>query len=299
MTQSEIKSHNSPGKKIRRRSQFVEVWRRFCKNRLAMVGLFLLIIFILIAVFADVLFDYDAVVVKQNVKERLQGPSAGHWFGTDELGRDILARIVHGSRISLVVGIIAVGLAVLVGCPLGAIAGYYGGKLDNAIMRVMDICLSLPQMLLAITIVAALGSSILNLMIAIGISTMPQFARVTRSAVISVKNSDYIEAARVIGANDKTIILKHIIPNALAPILVHATLRVGLTIIATASLSFIGLGVQAPRPEWGAMLAGGRSFLRDAIHICLFPGMAIFLTVLALNFVGDGLRDSLDPRLKK
>lgn len=283
----------------KRRSMFLEVWRRFRKDKLAMLGLVLLLIFFLIAIFADVLFDYDEVVIKQHTSERLQGPSKAHPFGTDELGRDILARLVHGARISLVVGIVAVGFSVIVGCPLGAIAGYYGGKLDSIIMRIMDVFLSLPQMLLAITIVAAMGSSIFNLMIAIGISTMPQFARVTRSAVLSVKNSDYIEAARAIGADNRTIIVKHIIPNSLAPIIVHATLRVGLSIIATASLSFIGLGVQAPRPEWGAMLSGGRTYLRDAVHICLFPGMAIFLTVLSLNLVGDGLRDALDPRLKK
>lgn len=286
-------------KQLKKRSQTVEIWRRYKKNKLAMLGLVLLLVFAIVATFANVIFDYDKIVIKQNVKERLQGPSKAHWFGTDELGRDVLARIVYGSRISLVVGVVAVFIAVAIGCPFGALAGYYGGRLDHFIMRIMDVFLSIPQMLLAITIVAAMGSNIINLLIAMGISTMPQFARVTRSAVLSVKNSDYIEAAKAIGADDKTIILKHILPNSFAPILVHATLRVGLTIIATASMSFIGLGVQAPRPEWGAMLAGGRSYIRDAIHICFFPGMAIFLTVLALNFVGDGLRDSLDPRLKK
>jgi peptide/nickel transport system permease protein len=282
-----------------KRSQIAEIWRRFRKNRLAVAGLLILAALVCLALFADVLYDYDTVVIKQNIQARLQGPNATHPLGNDELGRDILARIVHGSRISLVVGLISVSIALVTGGTLGAIAGFYGGRIDNVIMRIMDIFLAMPSILLAITIVAALGSSMLNLMIAVGLSSMPTFARVVRSAVMSVRNQEFIESARTIGAKDFTIIWHHIIPNSLAPVIVMATLRVATAILATASLSFIGLGVQPPMPEWGAMLSGGRNYLRDAWHITFFPGLFIMITILALNIVGDGLRDALDPRLKK
>lgn len=285
-------------KKYKKKSQLGEVWRRLRKNKIAMLGLFIIIALILVAIFADVIADYDTVVIKQNIKDRLQGPSAEHIFGTDEYGRDIFARIVHGSRVSLYVGVISVGIALTIGGALGAIAGYFGGKLDSVIMRFMDILLAIPGILLAITIVSALGASMLNLMIAVGISNIPGFARIVRAAVLSVKDQEYIEAAKAIGVKNHTIILTHVLPNCMAPIIVQVTLKIATAILSTAGLSFIGLGIKPPAPEWGAMLSGGRGYIRDSGHIVLFPGLAIMITILALNLLGDGLRDALDPRLK-
>ncbi|TCO69344.1 ABC transporter permease [Marinisporobacter balticus] len=285
-------------KKAKKRSQIADVWKRLKKSPAAVIGIILIIIFILMAVFANYIADYQTDAIKMNVVNRLQSPNKDHWFGTDEFGRDIFARIVYGTRISLFVGLISVGIALTIGGTLGAIAGYYGGKIDNMIMRVLDVLLAIPTILLAITIVAALGASIMNLMIAVGISNIPGFARVVRASVLSVKDQEFIEAAKAIGARDHTIILKHVLPNSMAPIIVYATLKVATAIMATASLSFIGLGVAPPTPEWGSMLAGGRNYMRDSMHIVMFPGLAIVLTVLSLNLIGDGLRDALDPKLK-
>lgn len=285
-------------KKYKKRSQAGEVWRRLKKNKMALVGIAILLTFILAAIFADVIADYKTEVVKLNFKERLQEPSAKHWFGTDDLGRDIFARIIHGTRISLFVGSISVGIALTIGGTLGAVAGFFGGKFDNYIMRALDVLLAIPSILLAITIVAAMGASIVNLMVAVGISNIPGFARVVRAAVLSVKDQEYIEAAKAIGAKNHTIIIKHVLPNCLAPIIVYSTLKVATAIMATAGLSFIGLGVKPPAPEWGSMLADGRDFIRDKMYMVLFPGIAIMLTILSLNLLGDGLRDALDPRLK-
>lgn len=285
-------------KKYKKRSQAREVWRRLKKNKMALLGIFILALFITVAIFADFIADYKTEVIKLNIKERLQEPSPAHWFGTDEFGRDIFARIVHGTRISLFVGTISVGIALTFGGTLGAISGYFGGKFDNVIMRALDIILAIPSILLAITIVSALGASIINLMIAVGISNIPGFARVVRAAVLSVKDQEYIEAAKAIGAKNHTIIIKHVLPNCLAPIIVYSTLKVATAIMATAGLSFIGLGVKPPAPEWGSMLSGGRAFIRDKMYMVLFPGLAIMVTILSLNLLGDGLRDALDPRLK-
>lgn len=285
--------------KKRKRSQMTEIWRRMHRNRLAMFGLVIVSILIIIAIFANQIADYNTVAIKQNVVERLQGPSAEHWAGTDEFGRDIFARLVHGARISLLVGVVAVCIALVTGGILGAIAGYFGGTVDNIIMRIMDIFLSIPILLLAIMIVAALGSSMLNLMIAIGLASMPTFARIVRASVLSVKDQEFVEAARAIGAKNNHIILRHIMPNCLSPIIVQATLRVATAILSTASLSFISLGIQAPAPEWGAMLASGRAYIRDAPHIVIIPGLLIMITILSLNLLGDGLRDALDPKLKR
>lgn len=283
----------------KKRSQWREVWRMLKKNKMALLGLGILVILVLLALFADVIADYDTVVIKQNLANRLKGPSAEHWLGTDEFGRDIFARIVHGARVSLRVGIIAVSISIICGGILGAIAGYYGGLLDNVIMRAMDIFLAVPSILLAIAIVSALGPSIINLMIAISISSIPRYARIVRASVLSIRDQEFIEAARAIGASNTRIIFRHIIPNSLAPVIVQGTLGVASAILSTAGLSFIGLGIQPPAPEWGSMLSGGRQYLRYAWWVTTFPGVAIMITILSLNLLGDGLRDALDPRLKQ
>lgn len=283
----------------KKRSMSSEIWHRLCRNKPAMLGLVILIILVLCALFADVIADYETKVIAQNLSERLQGPSAEHWFGTDEFGRDIFARLVHGARVSLRVGLISVTVSLVIGGALGAFAGYYGGRVDNIIMRIMDIFLAVPSILLAITIVAALGTSLVNVMLAIGISGVPNYARIVRAAVMGVKDQEFVESARAVGASSTTIIFREIIPNCMAPVIVQATLSVAGAILSTASLSFIGLGVQPPDPEWGAMLSSGRNFLRDAVHLTLFPGLAIVVTILSLNLLGDGLRDALDPRLKQ
>ena len=293
------KQEASTGAAVKKRGQFNEIWRRLKKNRMAMIGLGIVVFLVLISIFADLLFDYNAVVIKQNTSIRLQTPSAAHWLGTDEFGRDILARLVHGSRVSLSVGVVAVSIALLIGGSLGAIAGFYGGKIDNVIMRIMDIFLAVPSLLLSITIVSALGPSIFNLMLAIAISSVPGYARIVRASVLTVKDQEFVEAAKCIGANNFEIISSHILPNCMAPIIVQVSLKVASAILSTSGLSFLGLGVKAPTPEWGAMLSGGRAYLRNAPHLTVFPGIAIIITILSLNLLGDGLRDALDPKLKK
>lgn len=283
----------------KKRSQWREVWRMLKKNKMALLGLGILVILVLLALFADVIADYDTVVIKQNLANRLKGPSAEHWLGTDEFGRDIFARLIHGARVSLKVGIIAVGISIVLGGILGALAGFYGGKIDNIIMRVMDVFLAVPSILLAIAIVSALGPSIINLMVAISISSVPRYARIVRASVLSIRDQEFVEAARAIGANNARIIFRHIIPNSLAPVIVQGTLGVASAILSTAGLSFIGLGIQPPAPEWGSMLSGGRQYLRYAWWVTTFPGVAIMITILSLNLLGDGLRDALDPRLKQ
>jgi peptide/nickel transport system permease protein len=279
------------------KSQLKGVWTRLKKDKLALIGLVILIILILMAIFANFIapYEYDT----QNLKNTFQSPSLKHLFGTDEFGRDIFSRIVYGSRISLQVGVIAVGIAVVIGGFLGAVAGYYSGKIDNVIMRIMDVLLSIPQMLLAISIVAALGNSLINLMVAVGVSSIPQYARIVRASVISIKNQEFVESARAIGSSDLRIIFKHVIPNCLAPVIVQATLGIGLAILTAAGLSFIGLGIKPPTPEWGAMLSGSRTYIRDYTYMTLFPGIAIVITIFAFNVLGDGLRDALDPKLKQ
>lgn len=291
---------NMDPKRKKKKSQAVVVWQRLKRNKMAVAGLVILALIVLIAVFADVLFDYETMAVMQNASNRLQPPSftSGHLLGTDEAGRDILARIVYGARVSLPVALATIVLAALIGGSLGALAGYGGKLADNVTMRIMDIFLAIPSTLLAIAIVAALGPSIQNMLIAITISNIPPFARIVRASVITIKNEEYIEAARAIGANDRRIVWKHIIPNATAPMIVQATMCIAGSILSIASLSFIGLGIQPPTPEWGSMLSSGRQFIRNAWWVCTYPGVAIMLTILSLNLLGDGLRDALDPKLK-
>lgn len=280
----------------KRRSQWLEVWRRLKKNKAAMAGLFIISLLVFAAIFAD--FIAPEGFDDQDLYRRFIPPGSNHFLGTDHLGRDIFSRIIYGSRISLQVGFIAVGIAAVTGGTLGAIAGYYGGKLDNTIMRLMDVLLAIPSILLAISIVAALGPGLVNVMIAVGIASIPSYARIVRASVLTIKDQEFVEAAKAIGANDFRIITKHILPNAMAPIIVQATLGVANAILSAAGLSFIGLGIQPPNPEWGAMLSAGRHYIRDYWHIATFPGLAIMLTIFSLNLFGDGLRDALDPRLK-
>lgn len=279
-------------------NQFKETFQRLCENKAALAGMVFLILLISVSICADFLFNYQETCVQQNIMERLQWPSWEHPFGTDEFGRDLLARVVHGSRISLSIGFTAVAFGLLVGGFLGTIAGYLGGWIDNIIMRACDVFLAVPMMLMAIVIVAALGASIINLVISLAIASVPTFARLVRSAVLTVRDMEYIEAAKAIGVKTPRTIVHYILPNCLGPIIVQTTLRIAATISNTAALSFLGLGVKAPQPEWGALLSSGREFIRDSGYLAFIPGLCIMLTILALNLLGDGLRDALDPRLK-
>lgn len=274
-----------------------DMWIRMRRNKLAMVGLFILIVLVLVAIFADQIAPYG--FAEQDLASQFQPPSAEHWFGTDDLGRDIFSRVVYGSRISLKVGFISVGIALVIGTLIGAVTGYYGGRIDIALMRFIDVLQSIPDILLAIAILAALGPGLANLMIAVGIAAIPGYARIVRSSVLSIRDMEFVEAAKANGSSDFRIILKHIIPNCMAPIIVQATLGVAYAIINAAGLSFIGLGLEPPTPEWGAMLSGGRDYIRDHWYMTIFPGLAIVTTIFALNVMGDGLRDALDPKLKR
>ena len=297
MSNASAKNVNAPAD-IKKKSQFVEVWKRLCRNKTAVLGLVIVALLTLMAILSPILIDYETQVIKTNYSEALQAPSANHWFGTDEMGRDILLRVMYGSTVSLSIGVVTVAVSLTVGLILGAAAGYFGGKTDMIIMRIMDIFLAIPGTLLAICIVASLGNSIPNLVIAQAVSSIPTFSRVVRGAVITARDADYVEAARAIGAKDATIIFHEVLPNSLAPIIVQTTLQVASVILSIAGLSFIGLGIPAPRPEWGAMLSGARAYIRDYSYMCLFPGLAIMTTILSLNLLEDGLRDALDPRLR-
>ncbi|HOF99689.1 MAG TPA: ABC transporter permease [Clostridia bacterium] len=286
-------------RQFRRKSYAQELWGRFVKNKTAVLGLAIFFVILMLAILAPLLADYNSVVIKLNVSERLQKPGAGHIFGTDELGRDIFARVIYGARNSLTISFISVAFALTLGGILGAISGYFGGVVDNGIMRVMDVFLCLPEILMALAFVAVFGTSIPNLIISAGLSFSPKFARIVRSAVLSVRGSEYLEAARSIGARDFYIIINHVIINCIGPIIVQVTLYIAHAILIISSLSFIGLGVQSPAPEWGNMLSSGREYMRDASYLVVSPGLAIFFTILSLNLLGDGLRDTLDPRLKQ
>ncbi len=283
-------------KKERRFMRLKEFWRRLKKSKMAMFGLVILSLLVAIAIFASVIAPYS--YSEQHLENKNMKPNSEHIFGCDDLGRDIFTRVIYGSRISLSVGFIAVGIAVVFGGLLGAVAGYFGGVTDNIIMRSMDILLAVPQILLAISISAALGTGLVNLMIAVGISSIPQYARIMRASVLTVKDQEYIEATHAAGATHLHTIIRHIIPNCFAPIIVQATLGVAFAILTAAGLSFIGLGLDPEVPEWGAMLAGGRQYIRDFPHITFFPGLAIMITIFALNVLGDGFRDALDPKLR-
>lgn len=286
-------------KKYARQSQANAVWRRLRQNKGAMIGLGVIAVLALMAIFADLLMDYNTDVVGIDISKKLLLPSVQHLFGTDDLGRDILCRLMYGARYSLSVGFAAVLIGLIIGTFFGAIAGYYVGRAEDIIMRLNDILSSVPSILMGIVIVSALGASTLNLMLAIGVTSIPQFVRITRASVLTVSSQEYVESCRAVGLSQARIIAFHVIPNCLSPIIVQTTLRIASAIIAASSLSFLGLGVPAPAPEWGAMLSIGRQYVRTYPHLTLFPGLAIMITVLAFNMLGDGLRDSLDPKLRK
>jgi ABC-type dipeptide/oligopeptide/nickel transport system permease subunit len=275
---------------------YADAWRRLKKNRLAMFGLLLVGLLILLAVFAPWIAPYDPTQV--NLKESFLPPSPQHLCGTDLLGRDIFSRIIYGSRVSLAVGVVAIGISVILGLFLGAISGYFGGRLDSLVMRLADIFFAFPWVLGAIAIMTILGPGLVNVFIAIGVLGWATFARIFRGSILSVKESEYVQAARAVGASHARIIYRHIFPNAISPIIVYGTMSVGTAIIVEAALSFLGIGVQPPQPSWGYMLSEAMDYLAQAPWMMYFPGLAIVLTVLGFVLLADGLRDALDPRLK-
>jgi peptide/nickel transport system permease protein len=274
-----------------------EIWRRFKKNKPAMLGLIILVLFALVAIFADVIVDVNRST-QGNVRDRLSPPSAEHPFGTDHLGRDLFARVIHGSRISLTIGIFAVGASMVIGSFLGAAAGYYGGIFDNVLMRLLDVLNCIPSVLLTLAMVGALGPSMFSLLVALAISAIPIYVRMVRANVISLTDMEYIQAARAFGSSDAWIIIRHVLPNALGPIIIQSAGLVAATILAAASLSFLGFGGQPPTAEWGSRLSDARSYMRDAPYLMIFPGIAIVVSAMSIALMGDGLRDALDPRLR-
>lgn len=282
---------------VKKRSQIRAIWFRYKKNKLAVAGLFLFVLLVVIALCAPLIASYERVI-GQNVLERFAPISGEHWFGTDEYGRDMFARIVWGARYSLALGVGSIIISLIFGALIGAVCGYLGGTVDNVVMRLMDILLAIPQILMAICIVAALGQSAFNLLVAMSASTVPKFVRIVRSSVLSLKEEEYIEAARACGTGDLRIIYRHVLPNVMGPIIVQATITMAATILAISSLSFIGLGVPTPEPEWGTILSDNKSQMRYYPYLCTIPGIAILISVIAMNLIGDGLRDALDPKLK-
>ncbi len=270
--------------------------RRLWRQRAALVGVFIIAALALAGVLAPIIAPYNPV--KQDLAHVLLPPCPAHPLGTDHLGRDILSRIIYGARLSLFIGFLAVGLGLALGVPLGIVSGYYGGWADLVVQRLVDIMLSFPSFLLALSLVALLGVGLTNVILAVGISTIPSFIRLTRGAVLVIREQTYIEAARAVGTGDGRILFRHILPNVTAPVVVQATLSLGVAVLMASGLGFLGLGVQPPTPEWGAMLGEGRNYIFSAPYVATFPGLAIFLAVLGFNLVGDGLRDALDPRLR-
>ena len=283
--------------KRKKNGQLKETFRRFCKSKLAVIGLIIFIIILFFAIFAGLFGTYHESVT-QNVMQKLKAPSAEHWFGTDNYGRDLFLRCIYGARISLIIGITSSLLSMIGGCLIGMTAGFYGGNYDNVVMRLMDVFSAIPTILLAICIVAALGSSTPNLIIALAISRIPAFARIARASVMGEAGQEYVEAAKAGGTHDSRILLRHIFPNMLGPIMIQATTNVAQMILQTASLSFLGLGVAAPTPEWGAIISGAKAYMRSHSYMIWFPGLSIIAASLSINLIGDGLRDALDPRLK-
>lgn len=283
--------------KSRKHAQLAEFWRRYRKNKTAVIGLVLLIAIVGMALFADLIVPYEKCIEQVGI-ERLQGPSVAHFFGTDEYGRDLFARIVHGSRYSLLIGLATSLMALVIGAVLGASAGYFGGVVDNVISRIIDVFMCVPPILLSLAVVAALGTNLRNLIIAITVSCIPGNVRLIRSVVLTTAEQDYVEAAKSYGTSNARIIFRYVLPNAMGPIIVNTTMSISDMMLSAAGLSFIGMGIQPPSPEWGALLSNAQTYLFSAPYMLLFPGMFILLSSLAFNLVGDGLTDALDPRLR-
>mgnify|MGYP000736429744 CR=1 FL=1 len=272
-----------------------KAFRQLKRNKLAIAGIFFIIALFILAAFAPLIAPYSPF--ETDFFRTLEGPSAEHWLGTDDLGRDVFSRLLYGARISITIGFISVAIGLIVGVPVGAISGYYGGKIDMFVQRLVDIMMAFPGMLLAIIIVAIMGVGLVNAMIAVGIVSIPTYIRLVRGSVLSIKNREFVQAAKAIGVRESVIIFKHILPHCLAPIIVQSSLQIGVAILWAAGLGFLGLGAQAPTPEWGAMLSQGRGYIRTAHHVTTYPGIAIMLSVLGFNLLGDGLRDALDPKM--
>lgn len=283
-------------KKQKQVSEFGASMRRLRKNKTAMIGLGIFLVLLALAILSPIINPYD--YAEMNVADRCQGPSLKHFFGTDELGRDIFSRIMYGGRFSLTIGLIATLSSMVAGIVLGAVAGFFGGWVDNLIMRLLDVVQSIPGLLLTICVSAALGTGFDKTILALSVSRIPGMARTLRASVMQTRNEEYVEAAGVIGCSTFRQIVKYVLPNSFAPLLVSATMGIASTILTTASLSYIGLGIQPPTPEWGAMLSAAKKFIRDYPYMLIFPGLFIAITVLSLNMFGDGLRDAMDPKLK-
>jgi peptide/nickel transport system permease protein len=294
MSTADVTITTAPVKKRKRKKTFFTL---LLSNRLAVIGLFFIVVWTLLAVVATWIAPHSPT--DTDTVSKLQGPTIQHWLGTDNYGRDILSRILYGARISIWTGLIGVGISFIIGVPLGAIAAFYGGKLGNFIMRCMDVLLAFPSLILAMAIAASLGPGLISAMIAVGIVGIPEFARLMYGQTITLKEKEFVEASKAIGVKDSTIMFRHIFPNALGPILVHATLGMGFAILVASSLSFLGLGIQPPTPEWGAMISEGREYIiTGEWWLVTFPGLAIATSILGFNLLGDGLRDVLDPRLR-
>jgi peptide/nickel transport system permease protein len=282
---------------VRHRGQLETIVRQLRRNRGAVLGLILIIMLTMIAVTAPWIAPYDPL--EQSIREALQPPSAEHVFGTDDIGRDMLSRIIYGARISLRVGLISVAIGSIIGTTAGIVSGFYGGAVDNVIMRVTDVLAAFPGMLLALTVIAVLGPGLFNAMIAVGVGSIPSYTRIARGSTMSIRNCAYVESARAVGCGDRRIMARYILPNVLPPLIVIVTLGVAGAILTASGLSFLGLGARPPTPEWGAMLSSGRTYLRRSPWVAVFPGLAITITVVSINLLGDGLRDALDPKLRR
>lgn len=281
-------------------NSFRESMYLLAKNKLSLLALIVLVVLVAMAILAPWLAPYpEDIADETHITEKFQEPSSEHWMGTDELGRDVFSRVLYGARVSILNGLLAVAVALLIGVPLGAVAGSFGGWIDNLLMRITDVFLSFPPLLLAIVLVALLGSSLTNAILAIAISWWPWYTRLVRGQAISIKERKFVQAAETIGTSRMKIIFKHIIPNCISPIIVQASMDIGGVILTLASLSFLGLGAQSPTPEWGLMISTGRSYFPDKWWCCIFPGLAIFITVLCFNLLGDAVREILDPKTRK
>ena len=284
----------------KKRSLSQEVWRNYKKSPSAMIGLIIIIAIVIAAIVSQFVFNYDTDIVQQDIMNQFLPPlTEGHLLGTDQYGRDELTRVLYGAKYSLAVGIVSVAISCLFGCTMGLIAGYYGGVVENIILRFCEVFMGIPSVLLGVAIMTAFGQSLAVLMLAVGLVYVPMFARTARAAVLPVREEEYIEAAKVSGVGDLKIIFSHVLPNSLSPIIVQVTMGVANGILSASFLSFLGLGVPVPAPEWGAMLSSAREYIRDYGYLCTFPGIAIMVTVLSFNLMGDGLRDALDPKLKQ